>query len=54
VGHKLCAKLAVDGDVAATLDGPGVAEEVEAVLNHLLVALNGLQAEHGWQALTVL
>jgi F-type H+-transporting ATPase subunit gamma len=54
VGHKLCAKLAVDRDIAATLDGPGVAEEVEAVLNDLLEALNRLQAEPGWQALTVL
>ncbi|MBS4098505.1 MAG: F0F1 ATP synthase subunit gamma [Sulfuricella sp.] len=42
VGRKLTAKLTDDPRVAATVEGPTVAEEVQAVLLRLMEALHGL------------
>lgn len=52
VGRKLAARFADDPRVVARLDGPSVAEEVEAVIVRLVESLNGLQAGHGHLSVT--
>ena len=50
VGRRLAAKLGREVRIAATFDGPSVAEEVQPVLQRLMDALGGLQpraGEHG-------
>lgn len=42
VGRKLAAKLEGDPRLAATVDGPSVAEEVETVMDRLVEAVEGL------------
>lgn len=44
IGNKLSAKMVGDPRVASCLDGPSVAEEVEAVLVKLMETLSGLNA----------
>ncbi len=56
VGSKLAAKVGADAHVAASIDGAGVAEEVQPVLVRLMDALSGpdaLPAEPGPLHLTV-
>jgi F-type H+-transporting ATPase subunit gamma len=50
-GQKLHAALRADSPVAARLNGASVAEEVEAVLTHVVDTLAALQTQYG--ALTV-
>ncbi len=45
VGHKLTARVEGDGRVAACLDGPTVAEEIQPVLVRLVDALRDLQVQ---------
>jgi F-type H+-transporting ATPase subunit gamma len=45
VGGKLCARLEKHPAVVGQFDGPAVAEDVPAVLNHLVPALGRLQQE---------
>jgi F-type H+-transporting ATPase subunit gamma len=47
VGYRLTARMADDPRVAERLDGPGVVEEIEAVLIRLVETLNVLQHERG-------
>lgn len=54
VGHKLCARLEPEPGIAALLDGPVIAEEVEDVLGELASTLSQLQRQHGPFALSVL
>lgn len=54
VGRKICNKLEGNKDVAEFLPGPGVAEEVHALLIQLLKALEKLNSLYGPSFLTVL
>jgi F-type H+-transporting ATPase subunit gamma len=45
VGRKLATRLHDAPHIAARLDGPSMAEEVEAVIAELVATLNGLQSE---------
>lgn len=57
VGRRLATKLGADPLVIAALDGPSVAEEVEAVLHRLMDRLGELQARQsrtGLLAVTVI
>lgn len=54
VGYKLGARLAGRPGVAGTLDGPGVADEVDRALGGVVAALRGLEAAHGPLEITVL
>lgn len=52
VGHKLCSRLTDDPRISITLDGVGVAEELEGVLTRVVDALVELQSEFGALGLT--
>ncbi len=47
VGRRLASRLGKDPRVAASFDGPSVAEEVQPVLHRLMTALSELQAQDG-------
>lgn len=54
VGYKLGARLEGRPGVAGTLEGPGVAEEVDRALGRVVAALRGLEEARGPLAVTVL
>jgi F-type H+-transporting ATPase subunit gamma len=54
VGYKLGARLAGRPGVAATLDGAGVAEEVDRALVRVVAALRELEEAHGPLSVTCL
>ncbi|NIW85710.1 MAG: F0F1 ATP synthase subunit gamma [Gammaproteobacteria bacterium] len=47
VGQRLCARLADDPRVVATIEGPDVAEEVERVLVRIVDAVSSLRRKRG-------
>ncbi|MCB1788117.1 MAG: F0F1 ATP synthase subunit gamma [Gammaproteobacteria bacterium] len=54
VGHKLCARLGDDLELAAALEGADVAEEIPPVMSAVVAALAALEEVHGPASLKVL